>query len=136
VPPPPLVPNAARLLARVVANELNHVSVRVLAKHLFHAQITVAAFPEGNPGLVELLTHSVNIAHFERYVVSAANPAVAVRFRIRGLNQVELPVSQCVPSSREPERSPFYFFEPQDSSEELLRALQVLNRKRNVVKFH
>ena len=48
---------------------------------------------------------------------------------------MELPVAQRVPSARESERRPTYLFKPQNTAKELLCALEVLDRERDVMKL-
>ena len=116
-------------------HKLNDVTVRILAEDLLNAEVAIAAFAKLDAGFPKLVADSLNVSDLKSHMIRAIDAALAVRLGIGRLNQVELPVAQRVPGAREPECRPTDFFKLQNTAKELLCALQVFDRERDVMKL-
>ena len=121
------------LVGRQVAHKLNNVTVRVVAEELLDAEVAIAAFPKLDSGFPKLVADSLNVSDLKSHMIRASDAPLTIRLGIGRLNQMELPVAQRVPSARESERRPTYLFKPQNTAKELLCALEVLDRERDVM---
>ena len=110
-------------------------TVRVVAEELLDAEVAIAAFPKLDAGFPKLVADSLNVSDFQSHMIRASESALTVRLGIGRLNQVQLPVAQRVPGAREPERRPTYLLKPQNTAKELLCALQIPCRERDVMKL-
>ena len=121
------------LVGRQIVHKLDDVTVRVVAEELLDAEVAIAAFPKLDSGFPKLVTDSLNVSDLKSHMIRAIDAPLTIPLGIGRLNQMELPVAQRVPGARESERRPTYLFKPQNTAKELLCALEVLDRKRDVM---